>query len=482
MVNSTPKKSGRPQAVHKTASGEQIVGLMRLADGRWRASGPEKFTFSERDEQLAVARFRQWQGKRQKATLRIPQATARLKDVESIRQAVESFPKPQPDPRRLRGTFLPPELLEQEPVVTDPGTPIRVELEGDHLLFFRNPTNADAFWPWLRRLILTNPQQVAQNTGIEQIGYLADLPKPTPSPTLDEVGKLYFTHAKISENWKAKSVLFWREFVEAVEVAKLRDLTQEQVVEYADSVHEAAQTPTYARQRFGAIKAIINYPTKRGKWAEDAKRALALCSVLVPPQKSSTDPDPISPEAFRALYAASDQQVKTMLLLALNCCMYGGEVAALDWSDLDLDKGTLVTARNKTKVVRVATLWPETVAALRELPRKAEALFLTEAGTQADYLSVYRLFKRVRKLAQQEGVQFSQIRDGAYTSAVEGGVDLNTCRLLAGHATGISDHYVKRRPQMTSAACEAIHRAYGPFKVERKQTAATAAASGSKAA
>jgi integrase len=37
--------------------------------------------------------------------------------------------------------------------------------------------------------------------------------------------------------------------------------------------------------------------------------------------------------------------------------MYGGEVAALDWADLDLEKGTLITERTKTGIVRIAVLW-----------------------------------------------------------------------------------------------------------------------------
>jgi integrase len=182
--------------------------------------------------------------------------------------------------------------------------------------------------------------------------------------------------------------------------------------------------------------------------------------VLVPPSKSATDPNPVTPEQFKKLLGQADDVMTAALLLGLNCCMYGGEVAALDWSELDLDKATLVTSRNKTKVIRVATLWPRTVEALRKLPRKTAAVFVTEAGTQADYLCIYRLFKVVRKAAGLEKVQFSQIRDASYTAAVEAGVDLDTCRLLAGHATGISDHYVKRRPQMVAKACEAIQAAY----------------------
>lgn len=38
-------------------------------------------------------------------------------------------------------------------------------------------------------------------TGIEQIGYLADLAEPAPSLTLEEVGRLYLDHAKVTDNW-----------------------------------------------------------------------------------------------------------------------------------------------------------------------------------------------------------------------------------------------------------------------------------------
>ena len=47
--------------------------------------------------------------------------------------------------------------------------------------------------------------RIAERTGIEQIGYLADLPRPKPSPTLEEVGRLYLEQKKISANWLAKS-------------------------------------------------------------------------------------------------------------------------------------------------------------------------------------------------------------------------------------------------------------------------------------
>jgi integrase len=298
-------------------------------------------------------------------------------------------------------------------------------------------------------------------TGIEQIGYLSEIQKPTPSPTLEQVGNLYLGNTNVSEGWRSKCKLFWQEFRDAVDDCTLRELTQERLIQYADMIQGAASTPTHARQRFGAIKTIINYPTKRGKWAEDAKRALALCSVLTPPKKSMVDPKPIRRDAFHTLLRAADVQMKAMLLLALNCCMYGGEVAALGWADVDLPKRTLCTVRCKTGIVRIAVLWNRTIQALRKLPRAGEVIFIT-SGTkmQHNYQTLYQSFHELRGKVELADVQFAQLRDGAYTAAVEAGIPLDTCRLLAGHATGISDHYVKRRPQMVAEACAAIEKAY----------------------
>ena len=54
------------------------------------------------------------------------------------------------------------------------------------------------------------------------------------------------------------------------------------------------------------------------------------------------------------------------LLLMLNLCLHFDEVLDLEWGDFDLKAGTFCTRRNKRgRVIRAATLWPETRAALR---------------------------------------------------------------------------------------------------------------------
>jgi len=73
-----------------------------------------------------------------------------------------------------------------------------------------------------------------------------------------------------------------------------------------------------------------------------------------------------------------------------------------------------------------------------------------------------------RKLRKAVGVAYEvkseDCRDGAYTTAIESGAELMLAKLLAGHTSGIADHYIKRRPAMVAGIIEAIDKAYfGPI-------------------
>ncbi len=130
--------------------------------------------------------------------------------------------------------------------------------------------------------------------------------------------------------------------------------------------------------------------------------------------------------------------------------------------EIDLTNGTLLTNRNKTGITRIAVLWDRTCSAIRNTPRHGRShLFLNRAATPYHPDHIRRGFDRLRKAAGVDGaVKFSDIRDGAYTAAVQSGADITHAKLLGGHSTGISDYYVRRNPKMVADACAAIERAY----------------------
>ena len=63
---------------------------------------------------------------------------------------------------------------------------------------------------------------------------------------------------------------------------------------------------------------------------------------------------------------AAGQPLKAMLLLGINCGFGNNDCGTLPLSAVDLDGGMIDFARPKTGMPRRCSLWPETVAAIRE--------------------------------------------------------------------------------------------------------------------
>ena len=72
--------------------------------------------------------------------------------------------------------------------------------------------------------------------------------------------------------------------------------------------------------------------------------------------------------------------MKAMIWLGLNCGFGCTDCAELEWKNLDLINGRVRFPRGKTGVDRNLPLWPETVQALQEVPRKGNLVFYTHGG------------------------------------------------------------------------------------------------------
>jgi integrase len=75
----------------------------------------------------------------------------------------------------------------------------------------------------------------------------------------------------------------------------------------------------------------------------------------------------LEPDQLRRLIDAAGQPLKAMILLGTNAGFGNHDCATLPRVALDLDTGWLSYARPKTGIPRRCPLWPETVAAIREV-------------------------------------------------------------------------------------------------------------------
>jgi integrase len=439
-MNSTPSKRGRKARDHKCSwDGSTINGLYRKPSGVWRvrATGQE---FTEPDERLAVARFHE--------------IMARRNPPSNLGK-----PKVHADFNAALGDVLQRARANGGSIIADISSPM--VSHGMHVV--TDDTLTPRQWTWLREKFLTEPKWVAQKIGIEQLGWLPDLKKPTRSPTLKELGDVYVAKPGLSINEVSRSKLFWREFSKAVGVDTVGDLTHEHVGRYEAVVQGAKYAPKSILHRYRKVRTILAYAIKRGRGIEDCRRALDVTAMLEVKEHTPLDPKPISVADFGTMYAAAtkagDKTFAAMLLVSMNAAMYAGEASALKWEEVDLTTGEIVTRRPKTGVSRVAVLAERTVEALKELPRVGDHVFNTRVRSYTVFsaLASWRKYREAADLP--EDLVFGQIRDAAFTVACR--VSLDQARVLAGHRLpGASDHYIRRSPQFVGDACRAIETIY----------------------
>lgn len=85
-------------------------------------------------------------------------------------------------------------------------------------------------------------------------------------------------------------------------------------------------------------------------------------------------------EQITKLLSLADAKMRAMIWLGLNCGFGCTDCARLKWKHLDFEGGRVQLARNKTGVPRNLPLWPETMDALRKVPRSGQLVFYTAEG------------------------------------------------------------------------------------------------------
>jgi integrase len=432
-------------------TGKPIVGLSREPkSGRFYVTGTRPRLYLGADYDQSVMRFRTWEAQKR-----------------SVR------------------------LIAKEPLIPDKQQREAAIAEGwisrdkaEQLIPWAVFVTEESYFEKLRNLLISRPTYVAERTGIPQLSHLSEIEPREPSLALTAVWKLYESRRKrASAHWERKMRRFWQDFVDAVGVRTLRDVDREAIDAYHDSVWTHAErkgfSSTYVKQRLEAIPTILRVVLRKGRDVATARRVLDLCASFEKPDARGVDPNPITPLEFHQVLDAADEKWKAVLLLALNAALYPAEVAAVERSHLDLDKATFVMDRGKTGRPRIAVLWSRTIDAIRRYhalePHESAPLFVNANGAAYNGNHITRNFRRRRAEAGLGAeVTFDRIRDGSYSAAIEGGADLTQANLIAGHACGIADHYVKRNPRMVADACAAIERHYFglPAKTERRTSSA----------
>ncbi|MHC4114684.1 MAG: tyrosine-type recombinase/integrase [Planctomycetota bacterium] len=157
-------------------------------------------------------------------------------------------------------------------------------------------------------------------------------------------------------------------------------------------------------------------------------------------------------EQIGKLLNTADAKMKAMIWLGLNCGFGCTDCSDLKWTDLDLVNARVKLPRKKTGILRDLPLWPETIEALKKVPKTGVLVFYTSRknsfvhtivktdsngnrkySTQNTITTKFsRLIKKSR-LKVPNGTGFYTLRRTAATIAAQSGDPFAVQRLL-GHA------------------------------------------------
>jgi len=319
--------------------------------------------------------------------------------------------------------------------------------------------------------ILSDPKHAAQKLQIPEVARLHSLPEPEPSPMLSECLDWFAAkRRKITVEEQKKVRGAWNSFTKSVAPAiTLSDVTEKLFDQWVDVCwlpYDDGGSAYTLHHAIEKVKRVIKYvQEKKGRDPQSCERLRGWITRLELPPKKGSPPNPLSVTEWNRLYEASKKTPwEPMLVTMLNCCFYGCDIRRLPVASLDLKARTLCFDREKKETPRVAVLWKRTADLLKkwmkENPSNSETVFVSmyrTAYAAGGLRTAFRSFRENNKLP--ETITLNRVRDSAYTAGIKGGSV--AARVLAGHKMqGETDAYVRRNPELTRPAVEAIERFY----------------------
>ncbi len=136
---------------------------------------------------------------------------------------------------------------------------------------------------------------------------------------------------------------------------------------------------------------------------------------------------------WQRLMQACDQDrnklLRPLLVLAVETAMRRGELLAMQWRNVDLQRCTTLLPKTKNGHARTVPLSPVAVEVLVALARNDDRVFPLSGDC------VRQGFERLRRRAQVEDLRFHDLRHEAVSRLVERGLSLIEVQQVSGHRT-----------------------------------------------
>jgi integrase len=175
----------------------------------------------------------------------------------------------------------------------------------------------------------------------------------------------------------------------------------------------------------------------------------------------------LSLDEERKLYREAAPHLKPIINVALNTGLRRGELLALEWPDIMLDKKMLIVKQSKSGKIRNIPLNDMAYESIRTLPEvdKKGYIFLFRGRPIS---SIRRAFERAVARAKIPAIRFHDLRHTFATRLVLGGTDLATLKELMGHANiQTTMRYTHPTPESKRFAVDSLLVSVYGYKLEK---------------
>lgn len=154
------------------------------------------------------------------------------------------------------------------------------------------------------------------------------------------------------------------------------------------------------------------------------------------------EPTFLSPEECKCLLRViSENQMRSIVVIAICTAMRLGELVNLQWNDVDLDRG-FIHLKNRDEFVlkgrrkRSIPLNRMAAEVLLSLPKASTFVFSTKEGQRLPWRNVSRKFKcYVRKAGLSDEIHFHSLRHTGASWMVQNNVPISFVKEILGHSS-----------------------------------------------
>jgi integrase len=212
-----------------------------------------------------------------------------------------------------------------------------------------------------------------------------------------------------------------------------KDIRRRDVLDLTDAIVD--RSPVSANRALSLIRRMYNWGVERGIVEMNP------AAGIKPPHREHPRDRVLSDDEIRALWSACEVMgypFGTIQKLLLLTAQRRGEVAAMRWDQLDLDRGMwrLASADTKTAREHVLLLPPLVIEILRAVPRLVGSLLLFPAnrrGSDRPVSGFSKTKRAVDRLSGVEGWTWHDLRRSAATGMAKLNVPPHICERILNH-------------------------------------------------